>query len=87
MKLANIRVKQAIESLKAPIFEEKIVDHILSQVSLNEKIVSVEDLYKFDDETNTTKKAKTSAKKEEKAEKPAKETKAKKETAAKKKTA
>ncbi|MBQ8436548.1 MAG: trigger factor [Alphaproteobacteria bacterium] len=85
-----LKNKQAVESLKAPIFEEKIVDHILSQVSLNEKIVSVEDLYKFDDEVKTAKKAKTAPKKEakaEKAEKPAKETKAKKETAEKKKTA
>ena len=79
-----LKNKQAIESLKAPIFEEKIVDHILSKVTLNEKIVSVEDLYKFDDEVKTAKKSKAQKEaKEETAEK--KETKAKKEC--KKKTA
>lgn len=59
-----LKNKQAVESLKAPIFEEKIVDHILSQTTLNEKTVSVEELYKFDDEVKTEKKAKPAAKKE-----------------------
>lgn len=57
-----LKNKQAVESLKAPIFEEKIVDHILGQVKLNEKIVSVEDLYKFDEEAQPAKKAKAAAK-------------------------
>ena len=79
-----LKNKQAIESLKAPIFEEKIVDHILSKVTLNEKIVSVEDLYKFDDEVKTAKKSK--AKKEAK-EETAKKKETKKATATKKKSA
>ena len=76
--------------MKAPIFEEKIVDHILGQVKLNEKIVSVEDLYKFDEEAQPAKKAKAAAKKETKAEKEPKakkEAKAEKEPKTKKETA
>lgn len=41
-----LKNKQAIEALKAPIFEEKIIDHILTLIKLNEKKVSVEELYK-----------------------------------------
>ena len=44
-----LKNKQAVEALKAPIFEEKIIDHVLSLVKLNEKKVSVEELYKFDE--------------------------------------
>ena len=44
----------------APIFEEKIIDHILSLTKLNEKKVSVEELYKMEEE-KTAKKAKKSA--------------------------
>ena len=51
-----LKNKQAVEALKAPIFEEKIIDHVLSLVKLNEKKVSVEDLYKFDDEKKSSKK-------------------------------
>ena len=32
-----LKNKQAVEALKAPIFEEKIIDHILSLAKLNEK--------------------------------------------------
>ena len=41
-----LKNKQAVEALKAPIFEEKIIDHILTLIKLNEKKVSVEELYK-----------------------------------------
>ena len=37
---------EAVASLKAPIFEEKVVDHILGNVSVVEKVVSREELYK-----------------------------------------
>ena len=40
---------QAVEALKAPVMEEKLIDHVLSQVAINEKKVSVEELYKFED--------------------------------------
>ena len=52
-----LKNKQAVEALKAPIFEEKIIDHILTLVKLNEKKVSVEELYRFDDEKKSAKKA------------------------------
>lgn len=51
-----LKNKQAVEALKAPIFEEKIIDYIVSKVKLNEKTVSVEELYKFDEEKKNTKK-------------------------------
>ena len=51
-----LKNKQAVEALKAPIFEEKIIDHVISIVKLNEKKVSVEELYKFDEEKNSSKK-------------------------------
>lgn len=51
-----LKNKQAVEALKAPIFEEKIIDHILSQTKLSEKVVSVDDLYKFDEEKKPAKK-------------------------------
>ena len=51
-----LKNKQAVEALKAPIFEEKIIDHVISIVNLNEKKVSVEELYKFDEEKKTSKK-------------------------------
>lgn len=61
-----LKNKQAVDSLKAPVFEEKIVDHILSQAKVNEKIVSIEELYAFDDENKDSKKAaKKSAKSED----------------------
>ena len=70
-----VKNKQAVENLKAPIFEEKIVDHIISQAKVSEKIVSVEDLYNFEENSSKpAKKTATKAKKEET------ETKAKKTT-------
>lgn len=50
-----LKNKEAVEALKAPVFEEKIVDYILGQTKLNEKVVSVEELYSFD-EKNPAKK-------------------------------
>lgn len=40
---------QAVGSLRAPLYEEKVVDYILSQVTLNEKKVSKEELHKDPD--------------------------------------
>ncbi len=40
---------QAVEALKAPVMEEKLIDHVLSKATVNEKKVSVEELYKFED--------------------------------------
>ena len=41
---------EAVEALKAPIMEEKLIEHVLGKVRINEKKVSVEELYKFDEE-------------------------------------
>ena len=42
----------AIAGLRAPIFEEKVVDHLLTEVSVTDKTVSKEELM-ADDETET----------------------------------
>ena len=39
----------AVGSLRAPIFEEKVVDHILEQAKVEDKVVSVEELMKDDE--------------------------------------
>ncbi len=42
---------QALAEVKAPLFEEKVVDHIVAQAQVTERIVSREDLFKqLDDE-------------------------------------
>lgn len=53
---------QAIEALKAPIFEEKIIDYIIGKAKVEEKIVSVEDLYTFNEELKNKKAAKAKKK-------------------------
>ncbi|MDR1026680.1 MAG: hypothetical protein LBL47_04695, partial [Lactobacillus sp.] len=81
-----LKNQKAIESLKAPIMEEKIVDSILTKVKLKDKKVSVEELYAFDEAKPAKKKA--AAKTEEKAEAKTEEKKpAAKKPAAKKTTA
>lgn len=75
-----LKNKQAIESLKAPVFEEKIVDYILGQAKVNEKIVSIEELYNFDEDNKSGKKA-SKAKKETKSEEKAPAKKAAKKSA------
>ncbi len=52
-----LKNKQAVEALKAPIFEEKIVDHIISKAQVEDKIVSVEELYNFNEDASKAKKA------------------------------
>lgn len=62
--------KEAMEALRSPAYEEKIIDHVLSLVKLAETKVAVEELYDFSDEKKTAKKAKaTKAAKAAKAEK------------------
>ncbi len=45
-----LKNKQAVEALKAPVMEEKIVDFILSKANLTTKIVPVKDLYNFEED-------------------------------------
>ncbi len=77
---------EMLDRLRAPLFEEKVIDFILKAVKLNEKKVTPEELYKADAEDAkkpAVKKAKKAAKTENKDEekKPAKKAKAKEETA------
>lgn len=64
----------ALDMLRAPIFEEKVVDLIFKEADISDKEVSVEDLTKEDDDFEL----KGAKKKDEKAEKPAAKKKAKK---------
>ncbi len=43
--------QQALENLRAPIFEDKVVDHILELAKVSEKTVTVDELTKDEDET------------------------------------
>ena len=45
-----LKNKNAVEALKAPVMEQKIVDHILGKVKLTDKTVSVKELYTFDED-------------------------------------
>ncbi len=51
-----LKNKQAVESLKAPVFEEKIVDYILDKSDISEKTVTIEELYAFDEDKKPAKK-------------------------------
>lgn len=53
--------KQAVEALRAPAYEEKIVDHILSKAKVKDSEVTVEELYDFSEEGAKKSKAKTKA--------------------------
>ncbi len=57
-----LKNKQAVEAIKAPAYEEKIVDFVLSKAKLSDKKVSVEELYDFSEKApakakKTTKKS------------------------------
>ena len=56
-----VRNKEAVEALRAPAYEEKIVDYILSLAKVADTEVSVEELYDFSD--SSKKSAKNSVKK------------------------
>ena len=60
-------VPQVLENMKAPIFEAKVVDFILSKISLKDKKVSVQELYAWEPEVpELEEKAPKKAKKEKK---------------------
>jgi trigger factor len=44
---------EALASLRAPLYEEKVVDFLLELVKSSEKTVSREELYRYDDEDKT----------------------------------
>lgn len=56
-----LKNKAAVDGLKAPIFEEKIVDYIISKANVAEKTVSVEELYNFNEDAKPAKKEKNAA--------------------------
>ncbi|MDJ1156740.1 trigger factor [Chelatococcus sp. SYSU_G07232] len=45
---------QALAEVRAPIFEEKVVDHLLAQVKVTEKTVSKDELFADDDEEDAS---------------------------------
>lgn len=44
-----LKNKEAIERLRTQVYEEKVMDYVLSKVETKEKTVSVEDLYNFEE--------------------------------------
>ncbi|WP_332688579.1 trigger factor [Bosea sp. (in: a-proteobacteria)] len=58
---------QALAEIRAPIFEEKVVDHLLGQVKVEDKSVSREELYADDDAEGEAKAKPAKAKKAKKA--------------------
>jgi trigger factor len=66
------RNPQALESLRAPIFEEKVVDFIISQAKVTDQTVSVEELLRDPDEDEEPAAAAKPAKKKAKAKKSSK---------------
>lgn len=76
---------QAMQQLSGPVYEEKVVDHIISQAKVTDKTVSIEELMADDDEP--AKPAKKAAAKKPAAKKPAAKKAAAKKPAAKKKAA
>jgi trigger factor len=78
----------ALANLRAPLFEEKVVDHMLAQIDVTDKKVSKEELLAEDEEEGSAKPAKKAAsKKEAKAEAADDAGEAKKKAAPKKKAA
>lgn len=61
------RNKEAVEALKAPAYEEKIIDYILGQAKVADTEISVAELYNFDENSQPVKTSK--AKKSESEEK------------------
>ena len=55
----------AMANFRAPLFEEKVVDHLMSEISITDKTVSKDELLKEDEEepAKDNKKKKTSGKK------------------------
>ncbi|ETS07989.1 trigger factor [Bartonella henselae] len=47
---------EAVANLRAPIFEEKVIDHLLARIKVTDKEVTVEELMKEYDETDLTEK-------------------------------
>ena len=41
--------KEAVERLRTSVYEEKVIEYVLSKVETTEKTVSVEELYNFDE--------------------------------------
>ena len=44
-----LKNKEAVERLRTQVYEEKVIDYVLSKVQTTEKKVSVEELYNFDE--------------------------------------
>ncbi|MFP4314447.1 MAG: trigger factor [Alphaproteobacteria bacterium] len=60
--------RQALESLRAPLFEEKVVDFILELADVKEKEISVDELTAQDDEEDKPKKKKAASSSKKKTE-------------------
>jgi len=57
---------QAVAELRVPIFENKVVEHILGQATVKDKKISTEELFNEDDEAGSSSKPKADTKKKTK---------------------
>jgi len=57
-----VRNKEAVEALRAPAFEEKIINYVLDKATISETEVSVAELYNFNDTADDNAKAKKTKK-------------------------
>ncbi|GAA5104170.1 trigger factor [Bartonella jaculi] len=48
------KTPEAVANLRAPIFEEKVIDHLLTRIKVTDKEVTIEELMKEYDETDLT---------------------------------
>ncbi len=71
----------AAASLRAPIFEEKVIDHLLTEIEVTDKTVSKEELMADDEEAEGTAKTDADAKPAKKKAAPKKKAAAKKDEA------
>ncbi|EJF94245.1 trigger factor [Bartonella taylorii] len=60
------KTPEAVANLRAPIFEEKVIDHLLARIKITDKEVTVEELMKEYDETDLTEKTSEKKKSAEK---------------------
>ncbi len=54
--------QQAVEALRAPLFEEKVVDFVISVAKITDEVVGVDELLKDPDEPDTVEKPKVARK-------------------------
>ncbi len=50
IKICGLKTPEAVANLRAPIFEEKVIDHLLANIDVTDKKVSKEELTAEDED-------------------------------------